>query len=261
MSTRVTIVVLGKYNDVFSPFAESVVKYCPQVPVVFVRDGHDISPMPKWALIQGPERFSMAGNGNLGLMAADAASDILYCGDDIRFCQPRTVETLFQIAHSDDRLGILSPKICGRGSATQLAPTSTVTICSPIDMWFPCVFIKRRLIDAIGYLDERFDGFGSDDLDYCTRCLLAGFTLAVTSAVTVQHNGSPEDGPTTFARSIGEEEWERQRTVSLNKIRVKYDLNQNDFQRFLISGDVKYLYQGKLRHRLDDGSASNPNAG
>lgn len=246
MSAPVTIVVLAKYRDIFTRFAESVDKYCSGVPVVYVRDGNDIPFIPSWTLIQGPEKFSMAGNGNLGLRAVELKNDVLYCGDDVRFLENNTVEKLNDIAYSDPKIGILSPKILGRGSRTQLAPTSVLTVCSPIDMWFPCVYIKRSLIDSIGYLDEQFDDFGSDDLDYCIRCLLGGFTLAVTSAVAVQHDAGPDDSPTTFVRTIGNEDWERQRSISLRRVRDKYHASRSAFAQFLKSGDVRHLQPNRI---------------
>jgi GT2 family glycosyltransferase len=108
-------------------------------------------------------------------------------------------------------------------------------------MWFPCVYIKRSVIDRIGYLDEQFDGFGSDDLDYCLRSIAAGFMLAVTNAVYVKHLGDDTDSPTTFTRRWGEAEWEKQRSLALSKLRNKYNTCPESFDRFISTGDISYL--------------------
>jgi GT2 family glycosyltransferase len=52
---------------------------------------------------------------------------------------------------------------------------------------FVCVLIRRALIDKIGLLDEKYTGYGSEDVDYCRRAQHAGFTLAITSLATVSH--------------------------------------------------------------------------
>lgn len=248
MTRKVSIVVLGKYKEIFDPFVQS----CHQFNIfasiddfVFVRDGEDINTDnikgSKIKIIQGPEKFSMAGNGNLGLMAVPGDHDILYCGDDVRFVMHDTIKKLQDIAYSDPSIGILSPRIIGRGSPTLVNPPSGVSEVKPLEMWFPCVYIKRETIEKIGYLDEAFCNFGSDDLDFCIRTKLAGLKLCVTSDVPIIHQASPEGGPTTFCRRVGAEEWQKQQTDSYNKLQQKYGVTLTSFERFLSTGDVKWL--------------------
>jgi len=55
---------------------------------------------------------------------------------------------------------------------------------------FFCVAIRRKVLDAIGGLDERF-GIGMfEDDDYCVRAKQAGFTLAVVEDCFIYHKGS-----------------------------------------------------------------------
>jgi len=223
---RVTIVVLAKYPEVFAEFLRTVEIYEPNTPKVLVRDGFDIPSdfmcgLSTWKLIQGPDKFSMAGNGNLGLRAVDEGSDILYCGDDVRFTTP-TVQHLHDAAYSDPHVGILSPKLVGRGTDIQMQPWAYITETTPNLLWFPCVYIKRALINRIGYLDESFSEFGKDDLDYSIRARQAGYKLAVTNAVSVIHEGSPEGGPTTFDKTLGAAERNRQCEAALDKLKAKY---------------------------------------
>jgi GT2 family glycosyltransferase len=44
----------------------------------------------------------------------------------------------------------------------------------------------------IGPLDENFDGYGGDDVDYCHRVKAAGLRLAVVEGLVVEH-GRPGD--------------------------------------------------------------------
>src|SRR5580700_5282249 len=97
----VSIVVLSKYIDVFLPLLKSLSKekYGSGSVVYLVVDGSSPDPIEKWMgsldpqvfLIKGPQKFSMAGNGNLGLKAVPKDHDILYVGDDVRFLEHKTV--------------------------------------------------------------------------------------------------------------------------------------------------------------------------
>lgn len=249
MKKPVTIVVLSKYWDVLQPFLDSL-KFVPQQnpliqDIAIVVDGPDIAPVNlsggRITIIPGPEKFSMAGNGNIGLMAVSAENDILYCGDDIRFLEPNTIEKLQEAAYSDPNIGLLSPRLIGRGSSSQVNPKPGISEVRPLEMWFPCIYIKREVIEKVGYLDEQFNDFGSDDLDYCIRVKLAGYKLAVTSNVAVKHQASPEGGPTTFCRNIGVEEYQKQQDVSIEKLRNKYKVSQNTLSRCLSTGDCELL--------------------
>lgn len=61
-----------------------------------------------------------------------------------------------------------------------------------------CFLFKRELLDAIGYLDERFSPGHYEDDDYCYRARQAGFRLVMAGDTFVHHHGSAsfkkEDG-------------------------------------------------------------------
>jgi hypothetical protein len=252
--TPVAVVVLTRFQDVFIPFVESMKKYkiAANYPVYVVQDSKsdidsDYLASTGWNIIKTDKPFEMARNANIGLKAVPKDRDCCYLGDDIRFLEENTIEILQQEAYKDPTVGILSPKIVGRGSPSQINPPvsggmdSTLSLIRPIEMWFPCVYIKRELIDKIGYLDEQFSDFGCDDFDYCIRTLLAGYKLAVTSKVSVQHEASPEGGPTTFVKSIGVENWRKQEGAAQKKICEKYSLTPGELQNFFNSGDISII--------------------
>lgn len=258
----VAIVVLTKYQEVLLPFLESVGKFASaDIPKVFVVDKGDIDIRTIQGLsstiLDGPEKFSMAGNANIGLKGVPEGHDVLYCGDDVRFLEPKTVERLQEIAYSDPTVGILSPKLAGRGSPAQINASDKLQDVKPLEMWFPCIYIKREVIDKIGYLDEQFSEFGSDDLDYCIRTRLAGYRLCVTDRVTVQHEASPEGGPTTFVKKLGVAEYQKQQDRSYEKLRVKYNVGTSTFNRFLSTGNVDLL-KAKDTHADDEVGPNTP---
>lgn len=236
----VTIVVLGKYRKVFRGFLKSSERFAGPIPKVLVRDGSAIPDPAGWTVIKGPETFSMAGNGNLGLRTAPSDSDVLYCGDDVRFMEENTVERLSQIAHQHPEVGILSPRIRGRGSRPQLDPAAEIEYIRPPQMWFPCVYIKREVLDRIGFLDERFSGYGSDDLDFCLRAEMAGYKLAVTRLVTVCHQHG-QGGPTTFLKSIGKDAFGEQQAAAMDKLCAKWGVDWGTMLQCLETGDYSKL--------------------
>lgn len=196
-----TIAVLGRFPDIFDRFVESANQYLPTIPKVFVRDG-DLITMPTgvmWTSIQGEGPFSNPAFANIAWQAATPDSDILYCGDDVRFLQPNTWELLQEIAYSDPKIGMLSPRIIGSaGNNLQLYPRTDGITYSHQRLALICTYIKRETIEAVGYMDPVFGGsYGYDDDDYNHRVQLAGYQLAVTSRVAVEH----QHAGSTFART------------------------------------------------------------
>lgn len=75
---------------------------------------------------------------------------------------------------------------------------------------FVCVYIPRRTIDRIGFLDERYClDYGVEDRDYCQACLTVGLKVGVYDFCYVDHGsltssfrGEPET-PRSFQRNLG----------------------------------------------------------
>ncbi len=187
----VTIVVLGKFPEIFDGFRDNVNELFPEIPKIFVRDGNLIIPPegPQWTLVQGPPVFSMPGNGNLGWAKVPSNHDMLYVGDDVRFLHANSIELLSAAAYSDPAVGILSPKIIGAvGNSLQSNPNPEGLSYSQRGLCFVCVFFKREMLDKVGYMDPIYGGnYGYDDDDYGHRVKLTGYKLAVTSSVQVEH--------------------------------------------------------------------------
>lgn len=208
----VVVVVLSKFSDIFADFFANLQEFVgEEFRKIVVRDGQEVkilySTMAEapvgWEIVQGPDNFSMAGNANLGWKAA-APYDVLYCGDDVRFTAAGSVEKLREMAYLDPAVGILSPRIDGgANNVLQMAP-GDVDLAYAEKLCFPCVYIKRAVIERIGYLDESLtptpDSYGFDDDDMCRRARQAGFKLAVTGRVTVTH---PQQAMSTFRRNHG----------------------------------------------------------
>ena len=184
VSTLATIVVPSRYPDIFEGCRSNLAQYAPSAPKLLVRDGDSLGDPEGWKVIQGPPgAFCYARNVNLGIQAC--SGDVLLMNDDCRFTQAGTLHTLGSLLITHPGVGILSPNVEGVANGV---------FCSgqPVQetkgyLSFVCVLIRRALIDKIGLLDEKYTGYGSEDVDYCRRAQHAGFTLAITSLATVSH--------------------------------------------------------------------------
>lgn len=198
------VVVLSRYPDIFEGFKESI-------------DKQDVGPGEKWCVkdsrtdfrVQGDrwygfntlEPFNMARNANHGWR--QTSRDILYCGDDVRFIEPDTVKRLQEVAYSDYSIGIVSPL----HSWHTANPNATFeeTYFVP----FVCVYLKRSLLDHVGYLDESFEGYGGEDLEFIIRAKKAGARVGWAPQVHIKH-GLGTDYATTFRRELSDAELREQ---------------------------------------------------
>jgi hypothetical protein len=206
IKSGVVIVALSKYADIWNDFNRNLKEFAEGYDRVLVRDGRLIQKPEGWALVQGPKQFSMAGNANLGWKAVDQTKDILYLGDDVRFVESDTVERLRDLAYSDPQIGLLSPMILGSADNPLQTnpPQDRDVVYSEKFLALVCTYIKREVIQKVGYLDDiTFLGvYGNDDADYCRRAKNKGFRLAVASKVKVKH-GLHYGGTETFLRNVG----------------------------------------------------------
>jgi hypothetical protein len=194
-------VVLSKFPDIFEDCRKSLDRFAPLDPKILVRDGNAITPPPNWKTIQGGlGKFVYARNANIGIAAS--TGDVLLTNDDVRFLHSGTLETLQNVMSQHPEVGLLSPTIKGdvgeywQGHATRTLHYTQVRLC------FVCVLIRREVLDKVGLLDEKFTGYGGDDVDYCRRVVKAGYKLAVTARATVVHG----DGVTHRSMSYNRQE-------------------------------------------------------
>jgi GT2 family glycosyltransferase len=93
-----------------------------------------------------------------------------------------TPEVAFYRLSGLSRVFPKSPRF-GRYNLTYLAPDEPLEVDSVCGA---CLVVRRRVVDAIGLLDERFFMYG-EDLDFCLRAKRAGWTVRYEPSVVVQH--------------------------------------------------------------------------
>ncbi len=132
--------------------------------------------------VDGKSQFVFAEAVNAGAAAAGNA-DLLICGDDVRFTSPLMVDQLQSRARPRGVAAVV-PEIVGACGLPEQRAGSTETLTDWIT--FICVYIPRAAWDAVGGLDERFKGYGCDDLDWSLRALAYG-PLVIDHGVSVTH--------------------------------------------------------------------------
>jgi GT2 family glycosyltransferase len=158
----------------------------PGVRIIAVADG--IGPAERAAVagiawIDGVQPVCSARPCNLGISAA-GHDDVILCNDDAMLA---TALGLDRLAAATANFGLISATIRGRccNPRQQLIQPNNVT--EPGMLAFVCVYIPRSTIDAIGLLDERFEGGTYEDNDYCRRATLAGLPLGICGGCIIDH--------------------------------------------------------------------------
>lgn len=108
--------------------------------------------------------FIFARNVNDGVRLADPRSDIVIVGDDVCFVDDRTIDLLRARSWNCAAVAPSVTGYCGQ-------PYQCTGAWEESADWlaFICVYIPRRVWDAVGGLDERFEGYGYEDADWCIR--------------------------------------------------------------------------------------------
>ena len=213
---KVSIVVLtwnalDKTKRFWDSFSKQT--YKDRVDVIFVdnasSDGTQsfLEQQSSITLIKNSENLGYAKAVNIGIKAASPESDIILLNNDIEFLTPDSLETFMSSGELPDPVGLVGCKI--------LRPDKTLQHCGaylPIDTcWgqqlgsnehdinqyagvypsesivFACVYIKREVIENIGFLDEDFFAY-FEDTDYCLRVHHAGYSVVVNSEVKILHH-------------------------------------------------------------------------
>jgi GT2 family glycosyltransferase len=177
-------------------------------------------------LVAGEHNAGFAANANRGLRASEGERDVVVLNSDIE-ALPSWLECLQYAALRYEDVGIVGPQLQypdGRiqfggtvrntdapewfdhryrfkpsnwGPAQQTSPALAVTGA--------CMYVRRRVIERIGLLDERY-AMAYEDVDWCLRAWQAGFRVLYFPSAQLVHHES-----VTRGTEVGERERESQR--------------------------------------------------
>jgi len=195
-----SIVIPSARADNLVPCVQAILRHEPRLDTrrIFVVDdgarAQAESQLPPLSWVQGIKPFIYARNANLGLQAS--ASDAILLNDDAMLTTPFGFTQLVEEARSRPSVAICSAGVLGAiCNRRQLATSLREFRIEPNMLAFVCVFIPASVRDSLGPLDERYDGYGFDDDDYCARALKSGMELGVWDGCIVDHSGLV---PSTF---------------------------------------------------------------
>lgn len=168
--------------------------------IIVVDDGAKDG-IPDWmskavTWVKGRSPFIYARNVNIGIAACQDPF-VVIMGDDV------LVDTFRCFDVMDESLRYLSPNaaITSAGVRGLSWNQNQDPMCGPplreepYQLSFVCVMLKKFAWLAVGGLDERFTGYGWEDVDYCWRLKERGFSLHVTASAIVSHT---EQIPSTW---------------------------------------------------------------
>ena len=200
------IIVPNRYQEVIQPLLRSIEEKIVLNPsLVIVMDNHDRNYGHVGVPYTDPH-FSYSKAINSAIKCTGKYDDIILLNDDCVVLEWNFFNRLRDLAYARMDVGILSPLIvgCVGGQGVQRwwerdkwwkPREDFIDVVDPYPVCFPCVYIKRGLIDSIGLMDESIAGYGGDDVDYCNRARAAGWKTTVTQRLAVQHaDGSPALG-------------------------------------------------------------------
>lgn len=219
------IVIPNKYPELARNLIGSIIAaHDPPPHICVVTDNHKTQ-FDAACSIEATGPFVYAKSVNLGINAYPNY-DVVLCNDDCECMTELFFFRLRHLAYQYQNIGILSPLIDGGvGNEWQqfppIAPWTMKMLPEVIGLeqtiCFPCVYIKRQVIQQVGVLDEEYTNYGFDDDDYCARAREAGWITAVTKSLHIKHGtgGNVLDRGKNWSVSFAKEETPRQSNIEV----------------------------------------------
>jgi GT2 family glycosyltransferase/glycosyltransferase involved in cell wall biosynthesis len=159
-------------------------------------------------ILRNQQRLGFVGSVNTGMR--ETSSDVVLLNSDT-IVTPRWIEKLIDAAYSLGDVGTVTPvsnhaSMCSvpRGSEENLLPSgfdaasfaAVVETISrraypriPTAVGF-CMYIRRALLDDVGFFDEKRFGLGyGEENDFCMRALARGWVHVADDATFIYHAG------------------------------------------------------------------------
>ncbi|HEU4439325.1 MAG TPA: glycosyltransferase family 2 protein, partial [Methylomirabilota bacterium] len=159
------------------------------------------------AVLRQPENRGYAAGCNVGIRhALERGADYVWLLNNDTVVDPRCLDALVAAGERDARVGLLSPVLYDydaphaiqfAGTVVDLPGERRPTLTSLDDpavrahegrlaLWGTALLVKRRVVEAVGLLDERYFAY-VEDMDYCVRAMAAGFRTRLVRDASVYH--------------------------------------------------------------------------
>ncbi len=172
--------------------------------------------LPWLRVIRNPSNLGFVRGNNVGIRAADPASDVVLLNNDIEIRDAGWLDALRDTAHASTDVGVVGCRLVlpdGRllHAGTVILPDTChgqqIGALEPDvgqyaanrdvqGVVFACAYIRRETIDRIGLLSEDYESY-FEDTDYCLRVRQAGLRVVYCGRTTLVHaeHGSTRADP------------------------------------------------------------------
>lgn len=169
---------------------------------------------PRVVLIENSMNLGYTGGNNVGIRRAlELGADYVWLLNNDTVVEPDTLSKLVDEAESSPETGLVSPvvhfydspeKVQSIGTYADFRNHELIHINDPHELnyewvkrnlmlWGTALFIKRSVIEAVGYLSAEYFAY-HEDCDYSLRVLRAKFRTAVRLDARVFHKDSQSTG-------------------------------------------------------------------
>lgn len=146
-------------------------------------------PGPTYIKVPGRDTtFCYAKAINMMVAACEPHDDLLILEDDMVVMvhqRPWTMSLLGDLLTWPAGYGVL--QLC---QAPKLPPDQVEESATTVGLGIS--LIPRRVWDTVGPMDERYEGYGWEDTDWCVRALHMGYRFGTTGSLVVEHRGGQQ---------------------------------------------------------------------
>lgn len=164
----------------------------------------------KW--VEGKKPFCFARNINAGIKKAGFNDSLILLNDDAVL---RNLGGFTALAKAAEDYGVVSAATNLVGNPNQIYRGVVGVRPEGRTLAFVCVCIPKKVLETVGYLDERFTEYGFDDDDYCLRSRIAGIKLGIFDGCFVDHIGKNTfDRDCSKGKKIFDNKWKDLSSIS-----------------------------------------------
>lgn len=189
MKQSYVIGTLSRFTDHLVELCQSVRQSGETAEIVIADDGIDSTAIDLFMpakTIKCSRPFNFSRNANAILKSTKL--DVFLINDDAKMTGSDCPISLLRDTAKDKSIGVVSAVVRGRiGNSLQKLRHKDIVDIGNTTMCFVAIYLSRRVIDKVGFLDESFDGYGFEDADYSTRCRKAGLKNVVDTRCLVEH--------------------------------------------------------------------------
>ena len=166
---------------------------------------------PALDIVRLSENFGFAKATNLGILASRGEAVLIMNNDAV--ATPGAIASLVSVMEQDERIAIVGPQLRNADGSLQLSYGRFPSVSRVVggfrirkgDRYYErrgyenrhdvdwltgaCLLVRRRMLDEIGLLDERFF-FNYEDVDLCRRARDRGWRCVYTPDASVMHHGA-----------------------------------------------------------------------